>query len=194
MRPPFGPRHTFGNETMSDMDFTGGIFEYYGLRQQALAIYLGVNKSTLAMHNTLRRELPPGKFLKLAKLDPQFSRPVPPDMQGQIAMENQKQMAELQRDDRARLRSIKTLTNKAARQLADMKKKERQAVNALGFVANELPDAEPGDHDFLEWMRKDAWARYNENGPSAQAPLERRLALLALEKSLIEQGGAQGTD
>lgn len=181
-------------ENTDDRDFTGRIFDYYGLKQDDLSTYIGMSRSTVSMLNIFKRELPPGKFLKLARLDPQFARPLPPDTQGQIAMETQNQTGELQRDDRARLRALKVRTAKGTKQLEAMKKKESQAINSLGFVANELPGAEAGDLSFLERIRAEAWVKFRENGPGPQAKLVRRLALWAFEKSLIEQGAAPSAD
>ena len=160
--------------------------EFYNIKQEMLAAYLGVSRSHLSMVELGKRDLHPTKKLKLLKL---YEAMFAPDS-SELPQTTDKVRLQKSRMAAVAVKMIEKNDQRLANADAALKacrETHLQTGKALAILGRLKAAAEPTEQKFMQIMAKMTEVKYNSSGPEMQLKLEMRIAAIKAETALLKK-------
>lgn len=154
----------------------------YGLQQDELAVYLNTSRTTLAMAETNKRDLPAEAMLLLQPLLRGNDTALSGELAQQLAQKQQADAEELAQQTAKLLQESKAALARARKKLATMQQKQQQALAALQLVERLKETPVPEPHQlrqavFINQLLANAWASLSSNSATAQAAVQHTIRM-----------------
>lgn len=167
------------------------IRDYFGLKQQELAVFLEVSNSMLAMAETSKRLLPTHALVKLSLLDAHMQLPKATAMHKAVVPQIKKHTVHYTKQMQALHKELQYKTAVHKRKMDAMQKQYGQAVQTLALVTalrqkNSKAPATKKDIIWLQLIKKKADIALRNTHPVLQAQAQLKIKLLQQEATALQ--------
>jgi transcriptional regulator with XRE-family HTH domain len=176
------------------MDWLDDIRDTYGIKQEALGVYLGLSKSSISRAEGSMQDMNTKAMLLLGPLLHHIPVALDEATLKRLQQQHDADLALVQKQQARRLATTKRSLQTAQKQLAQMQHRCTQAINALQLAQRllQLPEGTENEMErrlaFTGSLRANAFKTLLDNDFAAQAIIQHRIKLC---EAVLEGVGQQ---